>query len=259
MKHKKTAIIISVCLFVAIAFSSVYMICTVKKVTLNYACSTERTVAEAEEQKKMLDGYIGKSIFSVRTDRIYSSISSNPYLKVVSVNLKYPSELSVTVEERTESFCIEYDGKYYFVSDDLFVLAVKEGNNARADGLPLVCIGGDTVLPVVNGKLSFNGDVVAEELFLTAKGMMSAFSDHRNEIEGIVIDRYNEESAASHNEWQRIYVYTSEGASFTVTEATDKPAEKIKLLHDVYSSLSGEDRVARSVVIYSMNDDVAYE
>ena len=249
MRFKKVALISAITLFVAITLVSAYMICTVRKVTVNFAVSTEPTAADIAAENERLDRFVGKSAFLVSASAIADSVSENPYLKVLSVKKRFPSEIVIEIEERKEAVCVENGGKYYMLTEDRFALSEKESNAARADGKPLPLIFGDADKPVVNSTyLCGDGD---NGLFDAAWKIVTSFPDARNELEKVEIDRFNEESSSFKNEWNRIIVYTAEGATFTITEANDATDEKLRLLFEVYGSLDGKDRVSRHVVIFS--------
>ena len=128
-------------------------------------------------------------------------------------------------------------------------------NQARLDGMPHAVINGDTVNPTVNTEL-----VSDDDLFNVAVDVIKSFGDVRNEVVSVTIDRYNEESESSFNEWNRIVVKTKEGAIFTITEAVDLAEKKIMLLQSVYGLLEFEERTNASVVIFTAeNSSVDYE
>lgn len=255
MKHKKLVVAFSAALFATIIFLSACLIFTVRNVTVDYTCTTKKTEEEILETKQRLEGFIGGNVFSVNEDEVTATLASNPYVKVLSVDVKLPARLSVTVEERTEFYCISNGGKYYNLTKDNYVLCEIGSNAARLDGKPHALIDGDTVKLTVNGV--FKTDDV---LVNTAISVINAFGDVRNEIACVTIDRYNEESESSHNEWNRLIVKTREGAVFTVLEANLFSDRKVALLASVYAMLEYEQRTNGSILIYTgPNDTVDYE
>ena len=255
MKHKKIAIGTAVGLFAVILLVSAYIICTVRKVDFRYDASTPVTEGEMLAASQKINAYVGKSVFSVKADKIAASLEDNPYVKVVSVKVDFPAVLSVHVEERQECFAVEYGESYFVFGADNFVLAEKSENSARADGLPLPCISGDTVGFRVNSAASFE-DGTDALLFNAAVAVLSKFGDARNELSGITVSRYDESRA----EWNRIIVKTKEGATFVITEAVYLYEQKAELLKRVFDGLTGADRVERTVEIFTAeNDTVDFE
>lgn len=255
MKHKKIALGMSVSLFAAILIISAYIICTVRSVDFKYDVATAATEEEVLAEREKLNGYVGKNVFTVKADKIAASLSDNPYIKVVSVKVDFPAKVTVTVEERGEKFAVKCEGGYYFLDENEFVLDKREGNAARADGLPLPCISGSNAVFALNSAAAFS-DSVDGELFAAAAAILKKFPDARNELEEITVSRYNDGGA----EWRRIFVYTKEGASFVISEADHLSEEKAELVKKVFDELSGTDRVMRTVEVFTAeNDTVDYE
>lgn len=255
MRHKKLVVAFSAALFATIIFLSACLIFTVRNVTVDYTCTTKKTEEEIVQAKQRLEGFLGKNVFSVNEDEVVATLSDNPYVKVISVSVNLPARLSVKVEERAEFYCVRNGDKYYNLTKENYVLCEIGSNQARLDGEPLALIDGDTV------PMSVNGEFKTEDVLMnTAISLINAFDDVRNEIISVTVDRYNEDSASSHNEWNRITVQTREGAIFTITEANVFSDRKVALVASVYSMLEFEERTNGSVLIFTgENDTVGYE
>lgn len=259
MKHKRTAIILASVLFVSIIVISLFLISTVRNVTVEYTCATSKTEQEIIAAKSKLEQYVGKNVFSIDEKEVEKFLADNPYVEVVSVKRKLPFGLTVSVKERNEAFCVLDGGIYYTFTSDCFVLAAGDKNVARGDGLPHVLIDGD--VSIGNG-FTVNTFADTQEIMLaTAVKIIQSFTDVRNEILSVTIDRYNEESdSVQHNLWNRIIVKTGEGATFTIYEADKLADKKLMLLNHVYSSAEGEDRVNGKFIIFEgENNSVDYE
>lgn len=252
MKHKRFAITVASVLFTAIIVISLCLISTVRNVTVEYACSTEQTEREVISAKTRLEEYLGKNILAVDEGAVSTFLSDNPYVEVVSVKVKFPAVLTVSVVERQESFAVRNGDKYFFLTKDCFVLSEKAENTARADGKALTLIDGDTFDLTVNEKAE-----ITDVLLSTAIKIINGFSDLRNELVSVTIDRNNEQSESTLNTWNRIYVQTGEGAHFTIYQADELSEEKITILHSVFSSMTGEDRVSGKYVIYTAENNTA--
>lgn len=250
MKYKRLTITFSAVIFAVILFLSACLIFTVRNVTVDYSCTTEKTKQEVIEAKKNLEAFLGKNIFSVNEEDVYASLSTNPYVKVLSVDVKIPARLTVKVEERIEYFCVKNGKDFYNLTKDRYVLCKNSENSARLDGKPHVIIDGDTDAMQVNSRLESQN-----ELFNVAVEVLFAFEDAKNELEYVTVDKYNEQSESTLNEWNRIIVKTKEGAIFTITQALEHSSKKVALLKSVYGQLEYDERTNGQVIVFTGEED----
>lgn len=252
MKHKRLATVVSAVLFAGILLISFRLIFTVSKVEVNYAACTETTENEILSAKENLTGFLGKNVFSVDESEVEAYLSGNPYFRVVEVKVRLPHGLTVTVEERLESFAVFNGGKYYFLDSKSYVLSEKDNNGSRADGKGLAVFTGD-VPEFIVGK-TYDGQ---DGLFNAALKCLNVFEDARNELSEIELSRYDE---TGRHERLRLTVKTKEGAIFSIWEADMLSDKKAQLLKNVFYSLKGEDRVNAYVKIFTgENNTVDYE
>ncbi len=253
MKHKKLALTFSICIFVAILMISTWLICTVREVVVDYSFSTEKTEEEILQINDDLSKYIGKNVFSVKADDVAMTLSDNPYIKVVDVKVALPFKVRVEVEERIESFCVQGEDGFYVISEEGYVLAKGERNESRADGKPHVLVKGDVPAFTVNTMaVDDNG------LYSVAVAIINSFEDKRNQISSIEIDRYYEAPSDEQYDWKNtITVKTIEGAVFEISQALECSEQKVELLKNIFNSLVGEDRVNRTVEIFTGENNTA--
>lgn len=253
MKHKRLAVAVTCVMFAVIVALSAWVICTVRVVSVEYNYCTEATRSEILVEKDRLDKLVGRNVFSVKAEEVAEELAGNPYLFVRSVKVSLPSSVKVVLEERAESYCILSGGSYYPVAESGLVLAKTETNSARADGMPNVLIEGDTP------SLAVNSAVPEDKLLSIAVNIILSFGDARNEISSVIIDRYNESSGSTDNEWNRIYVATKEGAFFELHEADVYSEDKLKLLMELYETLEGENRVNAHIEIFTAENGADFE
>ncbi|MBR4419974.1 MAG: FtsQ-type POTRA domain-containing protein [Clostridia bacterium] len=119
MKHKRLMMFTTFLVFIAVCFLCVKELFSVKDVTVVYSVTSQSV---SEEVLTLLDKYKEQNIFTVDTQKIKDEITANRYLKVVSVEKKYPNEIIVKLVERTERyFFVALDGVYYF-DDEYFIV-----------------------------------------------------------------------------------------------------------------------------------------
>ena len=122
MRYKRLAIAFSAILFAVIIFLSACLIFTVRNVSVSFTCITEKTKNEILLEKEKLEGFVGQNVFFVNEEEVAGALAGNPYVKVLSVKVKLPARLSVTVEERLEYFSVCNEGRYFNLTKDNYVL-----------------------------------------------------------------------------------------------------------------------------------------
>ena len=104
---------------IAITFALVVLfacagIFSVEKVDVKYSISS----ADVQSAQSILNKYKGKNLLFLDKQDVINSLNSQPYLQVVSVEKDYPNVLSVRVQERRETYKIDYDGKTYILDEN---------------------------------------------------------------------------------------------------------------------------------------------
>lgn len=89
-----------------------------------------------------------ESIFLVDKQAVLDALDSDPYIKPVEVQIKYPDNVLITIEERKEAACIEKDGAFVIVDDEGWVLKVV----MTAEGAPYPLVYGFPADSVEVGK-----------------------------------------------------------------------------------------------------------
>ena len=112
-KRKALKIISIIILLCALVFVA-YEVLQVRKVYVE-GCETI-----TEDKVFSLSGLkLDESIILVDTQKVMDAISADPYIKPVSVTIKYPDTINITIEERKEAV--------YVRNADLILILDKEG------------------------------------------------------------------------------------------------------------------------------------
>jgi len=122
MKNKRLIIILSVfasLVLIAILCSTLF---TVKNVSLNWL--TTRVIFQESDSQVAANVQRGESVFLVDKQSIVAKLESEyPYLKVVSVEIKFPNKLVIHTAERQELFSLKLrDNKHAIIDGDCKVL-----------------------------------------------------------------------------------------------------------------------------------------
>ncbi len=119
MKHKRLLIITTCLVFVMICVLALRELFTVKDITVVYSVTSNEVT---EEVLSLLEKYKDESIFGIDVKEIGEEITKNRYLKVLSVEKKYPNEIVINLRERVEKYYyVAKDATYYF-DDEYFVV-----------------------------------------------------------------------------------------------------------------------------------------
>lgn len=142
MKNKYLIISLTCILFLVVALACLNTLFSVRDITVEYSVVGADS---AEEVESLLEKYKGKSIFFVNIGDVKEEITSDRYLKVVSVKKIYPCELYVSLSERTEIFYCAgaKDGTngYFLFDDEFFVTRFSEAlpsENSRFIGIDFI-------------------------------------------------------------------------------------------------------------------------
>jgi cell division protein FtsQ len=133
------------------------------------------------EQIVSMSGIIsGENIFMTGTGKAEKAVLADPYIETAEITRKLPSRIIITVRERIDGFCVQFEKKYYTMDSGGTVVAV-------ADALPNVTlIDGLGVISAVRGeKLAVEKNMLLAETvsFLAAvreEGLYFKRIDARN-------------------------------------------------------------------------------
>lgn len=111
---------------------------------------------------------IGQNIFKIDRKQIRERIESNPLLKVLSINFKYPDEVIINVKERKPVAAIPYLGSYVVVDIEGYVMEIHDNLE-------------DMPYPLVQG-LGLRGCTVGKPLSVADWYQMKALSRVLDEV-----------------------------------------------------------------------------
>lgn len=75
---------------------------------------------------------IGEHVFNIRENEVKKNIESDPYLELISLKIKYPNEVLITVKERKKVAAVEALNMYIYIDSEGYVLEMgkAEDNNS---------------------------------------------------------------------------------------------------------------------------------
>ncbi len=83
----------------------------------------------------------GRHMYAVSEAKIESAVTaSSPYVKSVTLSRTFPSTLRILVEEYDLAYYIEYEKRYYLITDELMILEETTPTDATAKGAVLLTL-----------------------------------------------------------------------------------------------------------------------
>lgn len=123
MKHKRLLILSTCLVFAMVCFVALRELFTVKDVNVIYSVTTEGVT---EEVYNLVEKYKGRNIFTVDLAEIKQEITANNYLKVLSVEKKYPNEILINLIERSERYYYVANDAVYYFDDEYFIVRMAD-------------------------------------------------------------------------------------------------------------------------------------
>lgn len=65
---------------------------------------------------------IGENIFGINKNAGIVEIKKEPYVESVEINSTYPNKIEIAVVERTVSYILEQNGRYYYIDKNGYIL-----------------------------------------------------------------------------------------------------------------------------------------
>ena len=127
------AVSVLIAVFVLVFIIAFNSVCSITQFDVRFETGSASAAQSAEKVQERLNGYLNKSYLFFKTanvDDIVAEIceEDGTYLKVVSVQKKFPNKVTAVIEEEYEQYAFysEADNKYYVTDADGKVLAVME-------------------------------------------------------------------------------------------------------------------------------------
>jgi cell division protein FtsQ len=110
---KIVSLVLLLCALVFVAFEVLHL----RKIIVT-GCE-----ARSEDEIISLSGLSpGESIFSVDTEEVAEALSSDPYIKPVSVSVSYPDCVKITIQERKEAAYVNKEGTLLIIDGEGWLL-----------------------------------------------------------------------------------------------------------------------------------------
>ena len=252
MKNKRLVILLSVFAFlvlIAVLCSTVF---TVRKVSVEW--STTKVLFDHTDAEIVGDVKKGESVFLVDKASIKQTLEEKyPYLKVVSLEIKFPNQLVVHASERQELFSIKVkDNSHYILDGECKVL--RSATDATLNGTTPV-----TVKNFTFPDGTFEVSKVAEMGFVNnvLTNFASALSINKNGSDYVKNNvQYLDIDVTGYNENLEIKM---RGVTVKVNKITSKLLEKLELAIATFDHLSAPEKESGVMTVYEVAGKVFAE
>ena len=119
MKNKRLIVILSVLAFLTVLIVINSTLFTLQGISMNWLTS-KYMLQDIKDYEIAEDIKLGQSIFLLNKDEIAKKLEkSNPYLRVIQLETKFPNKLVVHCAERESLYAIKISSNEYVVLDEL--------------------------------------------------------------------------------------------------------------------------------------------
>lgn len=121
IKRFLKAILLLIIIIAAICFALISPIFNINEinVTGNEKLNSDTIVSLSELQK-------GQNLFKFNKSKVKENIKTNPYVENVTIKRKIPNKVEIVIEERKQSFNVEFLNGYAYINNQGYILEMSE-------------------------------------------------------------------------------------------------------------------------------------
>jgi hypothetical protein len=273
-KYKKFVIIFSIIFVILLTIIIlIFTLFSLKNVSLDL--KTETNILNEEMQQEIIDTvnneYIPTVLFVDKQGLISKLEKQFPYLKIVNIETKIPSEFVIHCVEREEFYAIQSEGKTYYLDEELKILKIEEwyfeGTSSNAVLLNIANLN----LNIGNAEegqfLKFNNEnltdassILANQAQETLLSLLNAFEENNRNI---AVVRANFNSFEINFKFQQVEdgriwylclsIIHNTGFETEIVEANEDLSQKIEIMLNrinEISTTSPEDLLTKKLTVY---------
>jgi hypothetical protein len=243
-------ILLVFCAALAIGGSAVF---TIAEVEASYTLISQEQKDKIADVDSLLNEFEGKNIMLLKNSEISTALKNYTYLKITQIDKVYPNSILVKISERKEIFAVLKEQSYYMLDIDGFVLSKKSTNQNNIDNQSNI---------ILNAEGSFiigeYADITEDDLFSCLINISKLTDVYFKSINANDYIR-NTVLKISIINGMNINLVMSEGLIISITDAINKPEEKLTAGLTAYNLLSTEQKAAynaKIIVIYDSNNKI---
>jgi hypothetical protein len=253
MKSKRLIIILSVLIFLTVLIVINSTLFTLQSVSINWLTSKYQ-LQNVKDYDIIDDIKLGQSIFLVKKNEISAKLEkSYPYLRVVSIETKFPNKLIVHSAERESLYAVKLSDREFAVLDEKGkVLALNNGS---------IFEGSEADLGTRPIQLNFHSLSIRVEDFVVGENVKSSYI---SELLTSLSRSFRESSYSpttskgvvrsidivSQGETSEISIKTRNGMVLTINEVEQYTTDKLLLAFERYNALHSQGIVDCTIKVW---------
>ena len=238
-KKKIVTIILTVAVFLAVAFVGVANVFRVEDVVLSTNVLSQEANAEAEQLRgELQEIYRGSSSIFAQEKAAQEALERYPYFRLTNFTKAFPNKLVIEVTETPEVFAVQAGDKYYILSATGTILHIRSEIENRGDDAPNVVVTG--VLPEGKEGEQVRGEGVLQFLKI-CEVMAESLGGIRSNLERAEVVPAGKDS--------RLRLYMREGVEISVRNPALLTEEKAAAITEMYLGMSDEQRLTGQIYV----------
>ncbi len=141
MRYKRLLVFFTCSIFLTaliVCFFSVFKVAEISISTTTISNSNENV---EEIVYRTANKHYGENLFFISEAELKKELNNaSSYINVKKIKKSFPNKLEISVIERKEVFCLNYQDSCYMLDENLFVLSKKESNQNNIDGFNNIAI-----------------------------------------------------------------------------------------------------------------------
>lgn len=226
---------IAAALLIAVIAAALNAVFTVARVEVRFSTCSERGESEAVLMQSELGEYfVGKSSTFLKVEDVRAAVeASYPAFRVVSAEKHLPRTVSLTVEERRETYAFRRENGLFAILDEEGVYLYDSEQNINRRGGENILLEGFALSVPGSGKIAEGS--YAEELFAMGRVLTETFGDARANVVSVTLSSEYEMGAY-------FLLEMREGVTVQIFTPENEPEDKARVALEKYLSLSETEK-----------------
>lgn len=256
MKNKKLIGILIILVFLTVLVVLNSTLFTLQTISINWL-TTKYNLEDVKDYTMVEDINKGESIFLIKKDEIASSLEKKyPYLRVVSIETKFPNKLVIHSAERESMFALKLEDNKYAVVDELGkVLQLSNSSIFAGSDLGAKPIKVTLNSVAINEKDYIPGQIIDNETIVNIISQTSKSLRESNYIPTTSKGIFLSLDITNKGDNIELYFKTRSGISIVLKDAMTNMTDKFLIALERYNYFHQEGVVTGQVEVWENEKD----
>ena len=250
MKNKKLIGFLIILIFLTVLIVINSTLFTLQKISINWL-TTKYKLETVKDYTIVDDIQTGESIFLVKKDEIVSTLEKKyPYLRVVSIETKFPNKLVIHSSERESLFAIKISDDDYAIVDELGKVLERSNSSIFAGselGAKPIKVMSDANFVNIKPSDMEAGNIIANEFVVKVLTQISKSLRESNYIPTTSKGVFTSLEIINKGDNVELFFKTRSGMSIVIKNALDRTTDMLLLGLERYNYFHTEGVVSGSV------------